>query len=159
MALRSTLKSIKAMRLTLMAGALLLAALAATPASNLALAAPLQQSALTLVNEDEEFIKRHDDGDFEAKPIFSANLTWAGYGVKDPVTGEWLTALYFIQDDPTRRTGAGSTTSTTPSTTSSPSWTRTGRTPSSSTQATSMSSTTSRSSSPPMKVRGCGTGC
>ena len=41
MALRSTLKSIKAMRLTLMAGALLLAALAATPASNLALAAPL----------------------------------------------------------------------------------------------------------------------
>ena len=101
MALRSTLKSIKAMRLTLMAGVLLLAVLVATPASNLALAAPLQQSGgFTLVNEDEEFIKRHDDGDFEAKPIFSANPTWAGYGVKDPVTGEWLTALYFIQDDP-----------------------------------------------------------
>ena len=75
MALRSTLKSIKAMRLTLIAGALLLAALAAIPASNLVLAAPLQQSALTLVNEDEEFIKRHDDGSFEAKPIFSANPT------------------------------------------------------------------------------------
>ena len=36
MALRSTLKSIKAMRLTLIAGALLLAALVATPANNLA---------------------------------------------------------------------------------------------------------------------------
>ena len=39
MALRSTLKSIKAMRLTLMAGVLLLAVLVATPARNLALAA------------------------------------------------------------------------------------------------------------------------
>ena len=39
MALRSTLKSIKAMRLTLMAGVLLLAVLVAIPASNLALAA------------------------------------------------------------------------------------------------------------------------
>ena len=39
MALRSTLKSIKAMRLTLMAGVLLLAVLVATPANNLALAA------------------------------------------------------------------------------------------------------------------------
>ena len=59
-----------------------------------------QESGLTLVNQDERFIQRHDHGGFTARPVLSAEAAAAAYGVKDPIDGTWLTAFYFVEDGP-----------------------------------------------------------
>ena len=102
MALRSTLKSINPKRAAFIGMALFLVLVVSGSQVALpALAATLQQTdPPTLVNEDEEFIKRHDDGRFEAKPIFSVEPEWLAYAIKDPVEGGWLTHFYFTKDDP-----------------------------------------------------------
>ena len=97
MALQSIIKSGGTKRLILLAGALLLAALAAIPASNLALAQTPPGAYVTLVNEDEDFIERKGDGRFIARPIFDRELDVLYYGVRDPDTGEWLAGMYRVQ--------------------------------------------------------------
>ena len=59
-----------------------------------------QESGLTLVNQDESFIQRHDHGGFTARPVLSAEADAVAYGVKDPIDGAWLTAFYFVEDKP-----------------------------------------------------------
>ena len=61
-----------------------------------------QESGLTLVNQDERFIQRHDHGGFTARPVLSAEADAVAYGVKDPIDGTWLTAFYFVEDGPRR---------------------------------------------------------
>ena len=61
-----------------------------------------QESGLTLVNQDERFIQRHDHGGFTARPVLSAEAAAVAYGVKDPIDGAWLTAFYFVEDGPRR---------------------------------------------------------
>ena len=61
-----------------------------------------QESGLTLVNQDERFIQRHDHGGFTARPVLSAEAAAVAYGVKDPIDGTWLTAFYFVEDGPRR---------------------------------------------------------
>ena len=97
MALQSIIKSGGTKRLILLAGALLLAALAAIPASNVALAQTPPGADMTLVNEGENFIERKDDGRFIARPIFDRELDVLYYGVRDPDTGEWLAGMYRVQ--------------------------------------------------------------
>ena len=97
MGLQSTIKSGKAKRFILLAGALLLAALTAIPASNLAFAQAPPGAYVSLVNEDENFIERKGDGRFIARPIFDRELDVLYYGVRDPDTGEWLAGMYRVQ--------------------------------------------------------------
>ena len=59
-----------------------------------------QESGLTLVNQDERFIQRHDHGGFTIRPVLSAEADAVAYGVKDPIDGAWLTAFYFVEDGP-----------------------------------------------------------
>ena len=61
-----------------------------------------QESGLTLVNQDERFIQRHDHGGFTIRPVLSAEADAVAYGVKDPIDGAWLTAFYFVEDGPRR---------------------------------------------------------
>ena len=61
-----------------------------------------QENGLTLVNQDERFIQRHDHGGFTARPVLSAEADAVAYGVKDPIDGTWLTAFYFVEDGPRR---------------------------------------------------------
>ena len=86
-----------AKRLILLAGALLLAALAAIPASNLAFAQAPPGEGVTLVNEGEDFIERKGDGRFIARPIFDRKLDVLYYGVRNPDTGQWLAGMYRVQ--------------------------------------------------------------
>ena len=112
-------------RLILLAGALLLAALAASPASNVALAQPPPGADVTLVNEGENFIERKDDGRFIARPIFDRELDVLYYGVRDPDTGEWLAGMYRVQGGEKERRDGWEYSSSTPSRTTSPSSTPT----------------------------------
>lgn len=97
MALQSIIKSGGTKRLILLAGALLLAALAAIPASNVALAQTPPGAYVTLVNEGENFIERKGDGRFIARPIFDRELDVLYYGVRNPDTGQWLAGMYRVQ--------------------------------------------------------------
>ena len=97
MGLQSRFTPGRARRLIPLAGALLLAALAAIPASNVALAQTPPGAYVTLVNEGEDFIERKDDGRFIARPIFDRDLDVLYYGVRDPDTGEWLAGMYRVQ--------------------------------------------------------------
>ena len=97
MALQSIIKSGGTKRLILLAGALLLAALAAIPASNVALAQTPPGEGVTLVNEGENFIERKDDGRFIACPLFDREIDVLYYGVRDPDTGQWLAGMYRVQ--------------------------------------------------------------
>ncbi len=97
MGLQSIIKSGGAKRLILLAGALLMAALAAIPASNVAFAQAPPGEGVTLVNEGEDFIERKGDGRFIARPIFDRDLDVLYYGVRDPDTGEWLAGMYRVQ--------------------------------------------------------------
>ena len=97
MGLQSRFTPSRARRLIPLAGALLLAALAAIPASNLAFAQAPPGAYVTLVNEDEDFIERKGDGRFIARPIFDRELDVLYYGVRDPDTGEWLAGMYRVQ--------------------------------------------------------------
>ena len=75
-----------------------------TPAANasartVAASPNAQSSTVTLVNADEDFIERDGDGGFTARPVLNVQPEILAYGVKDPVDGAWLTALYRVQDD------------------------------------------------------------
>ena len=83
----------KARRLLPLAAALLLAALLAIPASNIALAqAPPDE--LTLVNADRDFVERKKRGEFVARPVFDREIANLFYAVRDADTGDWISAMY-----------------------------------------------------------------
>ena len=70
----------KARRLIPLAAALLLAALVAIPASNVALAQAPPGDGIVLVNADRDFVERKGGGEFVARPVFDreiANLFYA----------------------------------------------------------------------------------
>ena len=88
----------RARRLIPLAIALLLAALVATPASNIALAqSPPGESPIVLVNADRDFVERKEKGDFVARPIFDREIEILYYGIRDADTGDWLTAMYRVR--------------------------------------------------------------
>ena len=89
----------KARRLTLLAAALLLVALAAIPMSGLALAQspPPDTGDVTLVNRDRQMVERKKEGDFVARPIFSRPTGVLYYSIRHPDTGEWMTNTYRVQ--------------------------------------------------------------
>ena len=83
-----------------LAAALLLAALAAIPASTIALAQdpPPQGSTITLINEDDEdLVERKKDGRFIARPVFDRRLPALYFGVRDGDTGEWIVPMYRVR--------------------------------------------------------------
>ena len=89
----------KARRLVIIAAALLLAALAAIPASGLALAQspPPDSGNLALVNYDRQMVERKKDGEFVARPIFSRKIDVLFYALRHPDTGDWVTNTYRVQ--------------------------------------------------------------
>ena len=89
-------RSGRARRLILLAGALLLAALVAMPASGMALAQspPPDTDNLTLVNRDRQMVERKKEGDFVARPILSRQTDVLYYAIRHPDTGEWITNTY-----------------------------------------------------------------
>ena len=88
-----------ARRLTVMAAALLLAALVAIPASGLALAQspPPDTDSITLVNRDRQLVERKKEGDFVARPILSRQTGVLYYSIRHPDTGEWVTNTYRVR--------------------------------------------------------------
>ena len=98
-------------RLLPLVSALLLAALLAIPASNLALAqsppsdeiVPGSSPGLALVNIDREFVERKGNGQFVPRPIFDREIATLHYGVRDADTGEWITAMYSIRGGEKKR--------------------------------------------------------
>lgn len=78
---------------------LLVAPAANTSVEPIAASPHPQSSTVTLVNADEDFIERDGDGGFKARPVLNMQAEILAYGVKDPVDGAWLTALYRVQDD------------------------------------------------------------
>ena len=93
MALKSKLRSIR--RLIPLATALLLAALLAIPASNIALA-QTPPDELTLVNADRDFVERKGGGEFVARPLFDREIESLFYAVRDADTGDWISAMYRV---------------------------------------------------------------
>ena len=71
LALKSKLRSFR--RFIPLASALLLAALLAIPASNIALA-QTPPDELTLVNADRDFVERKKGGEFVARPLFDREI-------------------------------------------------------------------------------------
>ncbi len=125
MALKSTLRS--ARRLLPLASALLLAALMAIPASNLALAqAP--PDAIVLVNVDRDFVERKKGGEFVARPVFDREIESLFYAVRDADTGDWISAMYRGRAERRSSATAGSTRGSTRPWPSSPTSTPTGPT-------------------------------
>ncbi len=92
-------RSGKARRLILLAGALLIAALVAIPASGLALAQspPPDTDTVTLVNRDRQLVERKKEGDFVARPILSRQTDVLFYAIRHPDTGDWLTSTYRVR--------------------------------------------------------------
>ena len=91
-------RSGNARRLILLAGALLLTALATIPASGVALAqSPPTTDDITLVNRDRQMVERKKEGEFVARPIFSRKADVLYYAIRHPDTGEWVTNTYRVQ--------------------------------------------------------------
>ena len=90
-------KSGRVRRLTLLAGALLLTALVAIPASGLTLAQSLDTDSVTLVNRDRQMVERKKEGDFMARPIFSRQTDVLFYAIRHPDTGAWITSTYRVR--------------------------------------------------------------
>ena len=92
-------RSGKARRLILLAVALLLTALAAIPASGLALAQspPPDTGDITLVNRDRQMVERKKEGEFVARPVFSRRTDVLYYSIRHPDTGAWITNTYRVQ--------------------------------------------------------------
>ena len=93
MALKSKLRSLR--RFIPLASALLLAALLAIPASNIALA-QTPPDELTLVNADRDFVERKKGGEFVARPLFDREIADLFYAVRDADTGDWVSAVYRV---------------------------------------------------------------
>ena len=100
MALQSKPRSLR--RLIPLASALLLAALLAIPASNIALA-QTPPDELTLVNADREFVERKGGGEFVARPVFDRQIETLFYAVRDADTGDWISAMYRVHGDEKER--------------------------------------------------------
>ena len=94
MALKSKLRSFS--RFIPLASALLLAALLAIPASNIALAQTPPGDEITLVNADREFVERKGGGEFVARPVFDRKIADLFYAVRDADTGDWISAMYRV---------------------------------------------------------------
>ena len=77
----------------------LLAALAAIPASGLALAQspPPDTDNLALVNRDRQMVERKKEGDFVARPILSRKTGVLHYAIRHPDTGDWITNTYRVR--------------------------------------------------------------
>ena len=101
MALKSKVPSIR--RLIPLAAALLLAALVAIPASNLALAQSPPSDGIVLVNADREFVERKKGGEFVARPVFDRKIVDLFYAVRDADTGDWLSAMYRVRGGEKKR--------------------------------------------------------
>ena len=92
----------RARRLIPLAAALLLAALVAIPASNVALAqAPPDQ--IVLVNADRDFVERKKKGEFVARPVFDREIASLFYAVRDADTGDWISAMYRVKGGEKKR--------------------------------------------------------
>lgn len=63
-------------------------------------ASTLAQQTLTLVNQDQDFVDRHDNGGFVATPIFNTRPDFLAFAVKNPQDGSWLTAVYMVNSSP-----------------------------------------------------------
>ena len=95
----------KARRLLPLATALLLAALAAIPASNIAQAqaqAP-PGNEITLVNADRDLVERKKKGEFVARPVFDRKIVNLFYAVRDADTGDWISAMYRVKGGEKKR--------------------------------------------------------
>ena len=115
----------RAKRLMPLAAALLLAALVAVPASNVALAqAPPDQ--IVLVNADRDFVERKKKGEFVARPVFDREIASLFYAVRDADTGDWISAMYRVRAGRRSAQTAGSIPSSTRPSTSNPRSTPTG---------------------------------
>ena len=90
-------RSGRARRLALLTAALLLSAVAAIPASGLALAQSPPADAISLVNQDRKLVERKKEGDFVARPIFSRQVSVLYYAIRHPDTGDWLTNTYQVR--------------------------------------------------------------
>ena len=101
MALKSKPRSFR--RLLALAIALLLAALVAIPASNLALAQSPPGDAIALVNEDRNLVERKKGGEFVARPVFDREIETLFYAVRDADTGDWISAMYRVQGGEKKR--------------------------------------------------------
>ena len=93
MALKSKLRSFR--RFIPLASALLLAALVAIPASNIALA-QTPPRGIVLVNADRDFVERKGGGEFVARPVFDRKIVALHYAVRDADTGDWISAVYLV---------------------------------------------------------------
>ena len=92
----------RAKRLIPLSAALLLAALVAIPASNVALAqAPPDQ--MVLVNADRDFVERKKKGEFVARPVFDREIASLFYAVRDADTGDWISAMYRVKGGEKKR--------------------------------------------------------
>ena len=89
----------RARRLTVLAAALLLAALTAIPISGAALAQspPRDTDHVTLVNRDRQMVERKKEGDFVARPVFSRPTEVLYYSIRHPDTGAWITNTYRVR--------------------------------------------------------------
>ena len=95
----------RARRLTLLAAALLLSAIAAIPASGLALAqSPPPSDDVSLVNRDRQLVERKKEEEFVARPIFSRQVSGLYYAIRHPDTGDWLTNTYQVRGGEKRLT-------------------------------------------------------
>ncbi len=93
----------RAGRLVPLAAALLLAALAAIPASNVALAQAPPGDSIVLVNWDREFVERKKGGEFVARPVFDREIASLYYAVRDADTGDWISTMYRVSGGEKRR--------------------------------------------------------
>ena len=85
-------------RLRTLAAALLLAALAAIPASGTLAQEPPAGDGIVLVNADEDdLVDRKKDGRFIARPVFDRKIPALYYGVRDGDTGEWVVPMYRVR--------------------------------------------------------------
>ena len=83
-----------AKRLTALATALLLAALAAVPSGG---SVQAQEAKVVLVNADRDFVERKKGGEFVARPVFDRRIEHLFYAVRDADTGDWLSAMYRVR--------------------------------------------------------------
>ena len=86
-----------------LAAALLLAALVAIPASNVALAQSPPGDGIVLVNADRDFVERKKKGEFVARPVFDRKIANLFFAVRDADTGDWISAMYRVKGGEKKR--------------------------------------------------------
>ena len=90
-------------RLIPLAAALLLAALAAIPAGNIAQAQAPPGDGIVLVTAGREFVERKKGGEFVARPVFDREIANLYYAVRDADTGDWISAMYRVSGGEKKR--------------------------------------------------------